>query len=120
VTCFGLAKGACIGGNPTIVSGRPGRSLIFEARIKQINAHIEEPPRTIDNEKLQERPSQLAGGVAVSCLRRDQVEVKERNKRVDDACMQPSRVEEDIPPRWAGGLPARRQKCLKSCVFIMI
>src|SRR6202167_47650 len=93
--------------NTTIVDGA-GKKSDIEARINQIKAQIEETTSDYDSEKLQERLSKLAGGVAVIRVGgATEVEVKERKDRVDDA-MHATRaaVEEGILP--GGGVALLR------------
>jgi len=93
--------------NTTIVNGA-GKKADIEARIAQIKAQIEETTSDYDREKLQERLSKLAGGVAVIRVGgATEVEVKERKDRVDDA-MHATRaaVEEGILP--GGGVALLR------------
>src|SRR5438045_5223947 len=78
------------------------------ARIAQIKVQIEETTSEYDQEKLEERFAQLAGGVAVIRVGgATEVEVKERKDRVDDA-MHATRaaVEEGILP--GGGVALLR------------
>jgi chaperonin GroEL len=93
--------------NTTIVSGA-GKKADIEARIAQIKAQIEETTSDYDREKLQERLTKLAGGVAVIRVGgATEVEVRERKDRVDDA-MHATRaaVEEGILP--GGGVALLR------------
>src|SRR5262245_20666514 len=93
--------------NTTIVNGA-GKKADIEARITQIKAQIEETTSDYDREKLQERLTKLAGGVAVIRVGgATEVEVKERKDRVDDA-MHATRaaVEEGILP--GGGVALLR------------
>ncbi|MEC7675623.1 MAG: chaperonin GroEL [Pseudomonadota bacterium] len=83
----------------TIVDG-VGKKGDIKARCGQIRAQIEETTSDYDREKLQERLAKLAGGVAVIRVGgATEVEVKERQDRVDDA-MHATRaaVEEGIVP----------------------
>jgi chaperonin GroEL len=91
----------------TIVSGA-GKKADIEARIHQIKAEIEETTSDYDGEKLQERLAKLAGGVAVLRVGgATEIEVRERQDRVDDA-MHATRaaVEEGILP--GGGVALLR------------
>ena len=93
--------------NTTIVDGS-GKKADIEARVKQINAQIEETTSDYDREKLQERLAKLAGGVAVIKVGgASEVEVKERKDRVDDALHATrAAVEEGIVP--GGGVALLR------------
>src|SRR5438093_1361271 len=93
--------------NTTIVNGA-GKKSDIQGRISQIKAQIEETTSDYDREKLQERLAKLAGGVAVIRVGgATEVEVKEREDRVDDA-MHATRaaVEEGILP--GGGVALLR------------
>src|ERR1700687_2466759 len=93
--------------NTTIVSGA-GKKADIEGRIAQIKAQIEETTSDYDQEKLQERLAQLAGGVAVIRVGgATEVGVKEGKGRVGDA-MHATRpaVEEGILP--GGGVALLR------------
>ncbi len=71
--------------NTTIVDGE-GRSDEIVARVKQIQAQIEESSSDYDKEKLQERVAKLAGGVAVIKVgAATEMEMKEKKARVEDA-----------------------------------
>ena len=93
--------------NITIVEGR-GNKAEIEARIKEINAQINETTSDYDLEKLQERIAKLAGGVAVIRVGgASELEVKERKDRVDDALhAMRAAVEEGILP--GGGVALLR------------
>jgi chaperonin GroEL len=93
--------------NTTIVSGA-GKKADIQGRVAQIKAQIEETTSDYDREKLEERLTKLAGGVAVIRVGgATEVEVKERKDRVDDA-MHATRaaVEEGILP--GGGVALLR------------
>jgi chaperonin GroEL len=85
--------------NITIVEGY-GKKAEIETRIKEIKAQINEKTSDYDREKLQERISKLAGGVAVIRVGgASELEVKERKDRVDDALHATrAAVEEGIVP----------------------
>ena len=71
--------------NTTIIDGA-GKAEEIEARVKQIRIQIEEATSDYDREKLQERVAKLAGGVAVIKVgAATEVEMKEKNARVEDA-----------------------------------
>ena len=71
--------------NTTIVNGMGDKSEL-EARVAQIRAQIENTKSDYDREKLQERLAKLAGGVAVLYVgAASEVEMKEKNDRVEDA-----------------------------------
>ena len=71
--------------NTTIVNGAGNKDNIA-ARVAQIKLQIEKTTSDYDREKLQERLAKLAGGVAVLHIGApSEVEMKEKNARVDDA-----------------------------------
>ena len=71
--------------NTTIVNGAGDKEAIT-ARVGQIKAQIVATKSTYDKEKLQERLAKLAGGVAqLNVGAASEVEMKEKNDRVDDA-----------------------------------
>src|SRR5437868_7679191 len=86
VNMLGRAKKVMIDKeNTTIVNGA-GKKADIQARITQLKAQIEETTSDYDSEKLQERLAKLAGGVAVLRVGgATEIEVKEREGRVDDA-----------------------------------
>src|SRR6201988_681836 len=108
VNMLGRAKKVMIDKeNTTIVSGA-GKKSDIQARIAQIKAQIEETTSDYDREKVKERLCHLAGGVPVIRVGgASEIEVKERNDRVDDA-MHATRaaVEEGILP--GGGVALLR------------
>lgn len=85
--------------NTTIVEGK-GSEEAIKARIRQIKAQIEETTSDFDREKLQERQAKLVGGVGVIKVgAATEVELKERNHRVEDALSATrAAVEEGILP----------------------
>jgi chaperonin GroEL len=93
--------------NTTIVNGA-GKKSDIESRVGQIKQQIEETTSDYDREKLQERLAKLAGGVAVIRVGgANEIEVKERKDRVDDALHATrAAVEEGILP--GGGVALLR------------
>ncbi|NLK95912.1 MAG: chaperonin GroEL [Clostridiales bacterium] len=85
--------------NTVIVNGR-GASDAIKARVHQIRAQIEQTTSEFDKEKLQERLSKLAGGVAVVKVgAATETELKERKLRIEDAlAATKAAVEEGIVP----------------------
>ncbi|MBI3040627.1 MAG: chaperonin GroEL [Chloroflexi bacterium] len=85
--------------NTTIVEGK-GSDEAIKARIKQIQAQIEDTTSEFDREKFQERQAKLSGGVAVIKVgAATEVELKERKHRVEDALSATrAAVEEGILP----------------------
>ena len=71
--------------NTTIVDGG-GTEDDIAGRINQIKAEIENTDSDWDREKLQERPAELAGGVAlIKVGAATEVELKEKKHRIEDA-----------------------------------
>ena len=71
--------------NTTVVNGA-GETANIEARVKEIQAQIENTTSDYDKEKLQERLAKLSGGVAILYIgAATEVEMKEKKDRVDDA-----------------------------------
>jgi chaperonin GroEL len=83
----------------TIVGGH-GQEEEIKARINQIKVEIETSTNDYDREKLQERLTKLAGGVAViSVGAATETELKEKKHRVEDALSATrAAVEEGIVP----------------------
>ena len=94
----------------TVIDGA-GKKEDIQARIQQLKAQIEETTSDYDREKLQERLTKLAGGVAVIRVGgATEVEVKERKDRVDDAAHATrAAVQEGI-------VPAAASRCSMPCL----
>ena len=70
--------------NTTVVSGA-GKKADIDGRVNQIKKQIENTTSEYDKEKLQERLAKLSGGVAILYVgAATEVEMKEKNDRVDD------------------------------------
>jgi len=83
---LGRAKKVSITKDATTIVDGAGEKAEIEARVSQIRQQIEDTTSDYDREKLQERVTKLAGGVAVIRVGgMTEVEVKERKDRVDDA-----------------------------------
>ncbi|WP_297355950.1 chaperonin GroEL, partial [Paraburkholderia sp.] len=97
---LGQAKRIEVGKENTTVIDGGGDAKNIEARVKQIRVQIEEATSDYDREKLQERVAKLAGGVAVIKVGgATEIEVKEKQDRVDDALHATrAAVEEGIVP----------------------
>ena len=93
--------------NTTIVDGMGSKEEI-QARIKQIDAQIEQSTSEYDKEKLRERKAKLAGGVAIIKVgAATETEMKEKKARVEDALnATKAAVEEGIVP--GGGVALLR------------
>jgi len=93
--------------NTTIVDGMGSKEEI-QARIKQIQAQIEQSTSEYDKEKLRERMAKLAGGVAIIKVgAATETEMKEKKARVEDALnATKAAVEEGIVP--GGGVALLR------------
>ncbi|MBQ6653197.1 MAG: chaperonin GroEL [Prevotella sp.] len=83
--------------NTTIVNGAGDKQTIRD-RVAQIKNEIENTTSSYDKEKLQERLAKLAGGVAVLYVgANSEVEMKEKEDRVDDAlCATRAAIEEGV------------------------
>lgn len=83
---LGTAKRVQISKENTTVIDGAGQAEDIQARVKQIEAQMEETSSDYDKEKLQERKAKLAGGVAVIKVGAgSEVEMKEKKARVEDA-----------------------------------
>jgi len=97
---LGTAKRIEIGkDNTTVIDGAGAKNKI-KARIGQIKTQIEVTSSDYDREKLQERLAKLSGGVAVIKVgAANEVEMKEKKDRVDDALHATrAAVEEGVVP----------------------
>jgi len=83
---LGQAKRIEVGKENTTIIDGAGEAANIEARVKQVRTQIDEATSDYDREKLQERVSKLAGGVAVIKVgAATEVEMKEKKARVEDA-----------------------------------
>jgi chaperonin GroEL len=83
---LGTAKRVEVRKENTIIVGGAGEQARIDARVKSIQAQVEQATSDYDREKLQERIAKLAGGVAVIKVgAATEVEMKEKKDRVDDA-----------------------------------
>ncbi len=100
IDMLGKAKKVVITKDDTTVVDGAGKKADIQARIGQIKQQIEDTTSDYDREKLQERLAKLAGGVAVIKVGgATEVEVKEKQDRVDDALNATrAAVEEGIVP----------------------
>ncbi|MFN3593953.1 MAG: chaperonin GroEL [Thiobacillaceae bacterium] len=107
---LGRAKRVEIHKETTTIIDGAGEKARIQARIKAIQAQIEETTSDYDREKLQERVAKLAGGVAVIKVgAATEVEMKEKKDRVDDALHATrAAVEEGIVP--GGGVALLRAR----------
>jgi len=97
---LGTAKKVRIDKDDTTIIDGAGKKADIHARVAQIKLQIEDTTSDYDKEKLQERLAKLAGGVAVIRVGgATEMEVKERQDRVDDALhATKAAVEEGIVP----------------------
>ena len=116
---LGRAKSVRVDKDNTTIVGGYGSQENIAARVASIRAQIAESTSEYDKEKLQERVAKLAGGVAVIGVgAATEVEMKEKNLRIEDALNATSAaVEEGIV---AGGgtallsiIPAVKKACAK-------
>lgn len=107
---LGSAKRVEVRKDSTTVIDGAGAQEKIDARVKAIQAQIEETTSDYDREKLQERVAKLAGGVAVIKIgAATEVEMKEKKDRVDDALHATrAAVEEGIVP--GGGVALLRAR----------
>jgi chaperonin GroEL len=83
---LGKAEKITIDKDTTTIINGDGKSEDIKARIDLIKNQIEKSTSDYDKEKLQERLSKLAGGVAILYIgATTEVEMKEKKDRVDDA-----------------------------------
>jgi chaperonin GroEL len=83
---LGTAEKITIDKDTTTIINGAGKSEDIKARIELIKNQIEKSTSDYDKEKLQERLSKLAGGVAILYIgATTEVEMKEKKDRVDDA-----------------------------------
>ena len=83
---LGRAKQVKVQKENTIIVNGAGNKEEIAARVKQIQANIEETKSEYDKEKLQERLAKIAGGVAVIEVgAATEVEMKEKKLRIEDA-----------------------------------
>ncbi len=115
VTVLGTAKRVVIDKENTTIIDGAGKEGDIKARIKQIDAQIEEATSDYDKEKLQERKAKLAGGVAVIKVgAATEIEMKEKKARVEDALHATrAAVEEGIVPGGGTAL-VRAQQAIKA------
>jgi len=107
---LGQAKRVEVQKENTIIIDGAGDQDRIKARVKAIQAQIEESTSDYDREKLQERVAKLAGGVAVIKVgAATEVEMKEKKARVEDALHATrAAVEEGIVP--GGGVALLRAR----------
>ena len=100
LTDLGGAKKVQINKDNTVIVDGAGNVASINARVEQIRKQIEDTTSEYDKEKLQERVAKLAGGVAVIKVgAATEVEMKEKNDRVNDALHATrAAVEEGVVP----------------------
>ena len=83
---LGTARKVVITKDDTTIIEGAGEASAVEGRIAQIKREIDDTDSDWDKEKLQERLAKLAGGVAVVQVgAATEVELKEKNHRIEDA-----------------------------------
>jgi chaperonin GroEL len=83
---FGTAEKINIDKDTTTIINGGGKTETIKERVGIIKAQIDKVSSDYDKEKLQERLSKLAGGVAILYIgATTEVELKEKKDRVDDA-----------------------------------
>ena len=108
VQMLGRAKRVKIDKENTIIVEGTGKRKEIDARAEQIRKQIKNTTSNYDKEKLEERLSKLAGGVAVINVgAATEIEMKEKKARVEDALHATrAAVEEGIIP--GGGISLLR------------
>ena len=109
---LGEAKRVEVGKDATIIIDGSGTKEAIDARVRAIEAQIEESTSDYDREKLQERKAKLAGGVAViRAGAATEIEMKEKKDRIDDALHATrAAVEEGVVAGGGVALIRARQK----------
>jgi chaperonin GroEL len=105
---LGQAKKVVITKDDTTIIEGAGKKDEIQGRINQVKKELETTTSDYDREKLEERRSKLAGGVAqINVGGATEVEVKERQHRVEDAVHATrAAVEEGVVP--GGGVALLR------------
>ncbi len=86
ISQLGKARRVVVDKDTTTIIDGAGDTNAIKARIKQLQAEIENTDSDFDREKLQERLAKLAGGVAVIKVGAStETEMKEKKHRVEDA-----------------------------------
>jgi len=86
ISQLGKARRVVVDKDSTTIIDGAGDTDGIKARIKQLQAEIENTDSDFDREKLQERLAKLAGGVAVIKVGAStETEMKEKKHRVEDA-----------------------------------
>jgi chaperonin GroEL len=109
---LGRAKSVVVDQESTTMVAGHGKPTEIQGRVNQIRRQIEETTSDYDKEKLRERLSKLAGGVAIINVgAATETEMKEKKARVEDALHATrAAVEEGIVP--GGGVALLR--CLSA------
>jgi chaperonin GroEL len=83
---LGRAKTITVDKDTTTLIAGAGNKEAIQARVKQLQAQLEDTTSDYDREKLQERLAKIAGGVAVIKVgAATETEMKEKKARVEDA-----------------------------------
>jgi chaperonin GroEL len=83
---LGRAKTVTVDKETTTLIAGAGKKEEIQARVKQLQAQLEDTTSDYDREKLQERLAKIAGGVAVIKVgAATETEMKEKKARVEDA-----------------------------------
>jgi len=100
VEALGTCKRVVIGKDLTTIVGGGGKKADIQARVKQLQAQVEETTSDYDRDKLKERLAKLSGGVAVVKVgAASEIEMKEKKARVEDALNSTrAAVEEGVVP----------------------
>jgi chaperonin GroEL len=117
---FGTAEKINIDKDTTTIINGGGKAEEIKDRVAAIKAQIEKTSSDYDKEKLQERLSKLAGGVAIIYIgAATESELKEKKDRVDDALHATrAAVAEGIVP--GGGTDLLRVHCVLDKVKVEV
>ena len=107
---LGRAKKIVVTKDETTIIEGAGSDADIKGRISQIKAEIDNTDSDYDREKLQERLAKLSGGVAVLKVgAATEVELKEKNHRIEDAVSTTkAAIEEGVVP--GGGVALLRSQ----------
>lgn len=109
--CLGQCRTATVAKEKTTIVDGKGDVKDIEARAIEIKNQIDNAKSAFDKEKLQERLSRMAGGVAlISVGGNSELEIREKKDRVEDALYATkAAIEEGILPGGGAALIHARQ-----------
>lgn len=117
LSMLGKANRVVAGKDSTVFVGGKGKKADIEARVKQLQAILEQTDSKFDKEKLEERVAKLSGGVAVIRVgAATETEMKYLKDKIDDAVKATkASIEEGIVPGGGTAL-AKVSKILSNAV----